>query len=44
MDIQKVLCDRRITSSDPDIMSATPVFVTSDKDLLYQQNFLVITL
>ncbi|MEH2224714.1 DUF433 domain-containing protein [Nostoc sp.] len=27
MDIQKVLRDRRIISSDPDIMSGTPVFV-----------------
>ena len=27
MDIQKVLCDRLIISSDPDIMSGTPVFV-----------------
>ncbi|MBC6430963.1 DUF433 domain-containing protein [Nostoc sp. HG1] len=27
MDIQKVLCDRRIISSDPDIMSGTLVFV-----------------
>ncbi|AUB37329.1 hypothetical protein COO91_03269 [Nostoc flagelliforme CCNUN1] len=44
MDIQKVLCDRLIISSDPDIMSGTSVFVTSGKDLLYQQNFLVITL
>ncbi|MFS0514522.1 DUF433 domain-containing protein [Nostoc sp. UIC 10607] len=27
MDIQKVLCDRRIISSNPDIMSVTHVFV-----------------
>ena len=27
MDIEKVLCDRRIISSDPDIMSGTLVFV-----------------
>ncbi|MCC5610212.1 DUF433 domain-containing protein [Nostoc sp. CHAB 5834] len=27
MDIQKVLCDRLIISSDPHIMSGTPVFV-----------------
>ncbi len=44
MDIQKVLCVRLIISFEPDIMSGTPVFVTSDNNLLYQQNFLVITL
>ncbi|MEH2014997.1 DUF433 domain-containing protein [Nostoc sp.] len=27
MDIEKVLCDRRIISSEPDIMSGSPVFV-----------------
>jgi uncharacterized protein (DUF433 family) len=27
MDIQKVLRDRRIISSDPDIMSGTSVFI-----------------
>ncbi|MDF5720674.1 MAG: DUF433 domain-containing protein [Rhizonema sp. PD37] len=27
MDIQRVLCDRRIIHSDPEIMSGTPVFV-----------------
>lgn len=27
MDIEKVLRDRRIISSDPDIMNGTPVFV-----------------
>ncbi|MHC5829204.1 MAG: DUF433 domain-containing protein, partial [Nostoc sp.] len=28
MDIQKILRDRRIIHSDPEIMSGTPVFVT----------------